>query len=158
MKYRLLKLFVFFFFSIMLCSYISCNDDDKNCGKDIYDPMEHNPAKEVEWIVNMIKNKGGQSGSVSLYKMDDKSYYLSSMYPGTNQELQDILDQDYKKSSVNADQAPYFILDSEGKFCAMSFIRPNYEAFLEKFHKEAVFVAKLWSKESCAKLDPNLAY
>jgi len=139
---------------MMLFSYTSCSDEDKNCGIDMYNSMPNNPAKEVEWIVNMIKSKGGEGGYVSLYKIGDEDYYQSSLYPGPSNEWHELM----MKSSLNADQPPHFIFDSEGNLCLVSFyfLNPKYNEFYEKFQKEAVFVAKLWSKQSCAKIDPNM--
>ncbi len=83
MKHQLLKLSASLLLSISLLSYTSCSDDkDENndCGKDIYDPMENNPAKEVDWLVDMIENRSVTSGYIVLYKMDGENYYRSNFY------------------------------------------------------------------------------
>ena len=143
-------LHLFLIFSLLMI--VSCSDDkdgDKDCGKDIYDPMEHNPAKEVQWIVDMIKEKGSKSGYFTLYKMNGENYYMSSFSP-----LSDEWREKKREKSTNMDQAPYFIYNSEGEFCAVSHYI-EYWDFLEIFHKEAAFVAAIWEKKSCEKFDPN---
>jgi len=137
-----------FLFMALLLSYTSCSNDDENkdCGKDIYDPMENNPAKQVEWIVDLIKDRSGKSGYISLYKMDDKNYYISS--------LRRVEDTPYKTQDntlkLSMDQPPSFFYDSEGTLCATSpYYKEEDKEFLEEFYKKASFVAIIWKYESC---------
>jgi len=140
MKNHLSRSLTLVLIGLLALSFVMCGDDkeeDKDCGKDKYKEMENNPAKHVPWIVELIENKGGKSGYIDQYKMDEKNYYTSNLFSG---------DYDNLKTSP----LPTYIYDAEGKVCGHDPIRNlNDKEFMEKFHKDAVYVGWLWKKESC---------
>lgn len=143
MKHQLLKFLVLFFLGISLLSYASCGDDkdeDTDCGKDIYDPMENNPAKKVDWLVEMVnKNHENVGGYISLYKLGNDDYYLS-----------DIIKSGTPNFCDNNLTYPCFftyIYTADGTFYAVN-TGENYETF-KNFLEKAVLVKKIWSYTPC---------
>ncbi len=138
MKYlKLILLFSSFFL------FISCNNDNEDntdCGKDIYHPMENNPTKTEKWLIKLIESRENRNSSISLYKWNDKNCYYILNLP-SNKE----------KSSSDQEIGQHDIYDIDGRlnFSYGSFSSEEDFMLFKEFHENSTCIITLWRYIRC---------
>lgn len=79
--YRKNILFIFLISCIVAMS-VSCVDDNKGY-EEYYHPMGNNPVMVIPWLKRVKKSFLGKEGRISVYKMNDKEYYMAQVILNT---------------------------------------------------------------------------
>lgn len=77
------KIFILFLISCLAFGTVSCNDDNKGF-EEYYHPMGNNPVQVVHWLKRLKKTFYGKEATISLYKLDEKEYYVVEVTFETN--------------------------------------------------------------------------